>query len=473
MTIKAGGELVYDYTRMLSGAVSSKHGFTNAELKWFDKTAAAGASRVFNDHTDGNLPFMDLPAKIGEARKILAYADAKAPLFENFVVLGIGGSALGAIMLQTALRPAFYNLLPNSKRGNRPRLFVEDNVDPDRIADLLDVLDARKTLFCVVTKSGGTAETMSAFLVARDLVARRVGAKKVREHFVAITDAAKGNLRKIADAESLDDFIVPDGVGGRFSVLTPVGLLPAAMAGIDILALLRGAARMKKRCLSATMTQNPALMAAALQYMACTYKEKTIQVMMPYSHSLRDVADWYRQLWAESLGKKMDLDGNTVHAGQTPIKALGATDQHSQVQLYNEGPNDKTFTFLRVNAFHNTLRIPPAYKNIDALAYLGNRTMEELINAECLATEMAVTLNQRPNSCVILPQVNEDSLGQLLFMFEMQTAFAGALFNVNAFDQPGVEQGKIATYALMGRPGFEKEAEYIARFNKRLKARTV
>lgn len=190
--------------------------------------------------------------------------------------------------------------------------------------------------------------------------------------------------------------------------------------------------------------------------------------MLPYSNRLRDVADWYRQLWAESLGKKFSRGGNIINAGQTPVKALGATDQHSQLQLYNEGPNDKTITLLRVDHHDTQLPIPHAYQDIEGISYMGGHTMEELINAECLATEMALTLNKRPNSCIVLPFVDSHTIGQLLFMLEMQTAYAGVFFDVNAYDQPGVEQGKVATYALMGRKGYEKQAAEIKSFNGKI-----
>jgi glucose-6-phosphate isomerase len=245
------------------------------------------------------------------------------------------------------------------------------------------------------------------------------------------------------------------------------------MAGIDISLLLSGAAFMDKRCSSDTIHENPALLAAVLQYITCVRKGKSIQVMMPYSNRLRDVADWYRQLWAESLGKKLDLQGREVYAGQTPIKALGATDQHSQLQLYNEGPNDKTITLLRVNSFGKDITIPKAYQDIEGLSYLSGHTMGELLNAECAATQMALTLNKRPNSCIVLPDVNAHTLGQLLFMLEAQTAYAGIFFNINTFDQPGVEKGKISTYALMGRKGYEKQAEQIGNLNDKLKTRKI
>lgn len=465
-------KIIYDYTNMTSGAVGAKHGITDAELDRFAKKAAEAHERRAAERKAGKLPFMDLPYKKKEAAEIVKFAKTESGKYENLVVLGIGGSALGMIALQTALNPIFYNLSSGAVRKT-PRLFVEDNVDPERIANLLEIINPKKTLFNVISKSGGTAETMSAFMIARELIAKKVGASAVKTQIVATTDARSGIMRKITDEEGFRSFDVPDGVGGRFSALTPVGLLPAAMVGIDIVGLLDGAAAMDRRCRAADIRKNPALLSAALQYLADVKKGKRIQVMMPYSNALKDVADWYRQLWAESLGKKYSLDGKVVHAGQTPVKALGATDQHSQVQLYNEGPNDKTITFLRVEKFRKDITIPKIYGSIGGISYLGGRKMSELINAEQLATGIAVTGFNRPNSTIILPEISANTVGQLLYMLEMQTAYAGLFYGIDAFDQPGVEAGKIATYALMGRPGFEKEAARINKAVGKVKKRTV
>ena len=462
------GKIVFDYTNMMADSVGADHGITAKELEKITPKAWKAFIARSEERKAGKLPFMDLPYKKDEAGQIASFASEASRKFENFVVLGIGGSALGTIALQTALNPSFYNLMPAPKRKT-PRLFVEDNVDPERIANMLDILDPKKTLFNVITKSGGTAETMSALLIVRDAIARKLGPGAVRDHLVATTDREKGNLRKIADAEGLTSFLVPDGVGGRFSVLTPVGLLPAAMVGINIGALLDGAAMMDRRCKSSVLSKNPALMSAALQYLADTKKAKHIQVMMPYSNALKDVADWFRQLWAESLGKKFSLDGKVVHAGQTPVKAVGATDQHSQVQLYGEGPNDKTFTFIRVEKFRKDVTIPKGYPDIEGISYLSGHTMGELLNAEQKATEIALTGFNRPNCTISLPSINESTLGQLLYMLEMQTAYAGSLYGIDPFDQPGVEAGKTATYALMGRPGFEEQAKKINNALKKTK----
>lgn len=380
---------------------------------------------------------------------------------DAFVVLGIGGSALGPIAVQQALSHLRYNDLPSVKR-NGPKLYVEDNVDPERMASLRDVLDPARTVFNVITKSGSTSETMSQLLWATDLLRKSVG-DAWREHIIATTDAEKGNLIKIAKENGLRTFYVPDGVGGRFSELCPVGLLAAAVCGIDIEELLAGAAYMDALCSERDALKNPAYTLAALEVLAME-QGCNIGVLMPYADSLRFISDWYAQLWAESLGKRHALDGREIYAGQTPVKALGVTDQHSQVQLYTEGPFDKVITFLGVDRYRAEVVIPHAYDHIQDVAFLSGHTFNELIKAEQLATEYAVLKSGHINKNITLPEVNAFTIGELICLFELQTAFAGELLGLNAFDQPGVEEGKKATYALLGKPGFEaKKAELDAR----------
>lgn len=380
--------------------------------------------------------------------------------FDDFVVLGIGGSALGPIAVQQALNHLHYNDLPREKR-NGPRLFVEDNIDPERMAALLDVIDVEKTAFNVVSKSGGTSETMSQLLIISSLLHEKLG-KDISTHLFATTDESKGNLIKIARAENLKTFFIPEGVGGRFSELCPVGLLAAAVCGIDIREMLAGAAYMDEICDSQRdVWKNPAYMLATLQ-VASIQRGCNISVMMPYADSLRYMADWYAQLWAESLGKRVDWDGNVVNAGQTPVKSLGVTDQHSQVQLYTEGPFDKVITFLAVDRYRCETMISDGYFDVPDVSFLCGHTQNELIAAELKATEYAVSKSGHLNHTILLPEVNAFTVGQLLFLFELATAFAGELLNINAFDQPGVEEGKKATYALLGKAGYDEKREELA-----------
>ncbi len=384
------------------------------------------------------------------------YASMVKDRFENVLVLGIGGSALGGVALTEALLKPYWNLLSEEQREGLPRIFFLDNIDPDSITALLDILDLSKTLVNVITKSGDTAETMSQFMIVKDRLEKELG-DNYRYNIVATTDKKTGILRQISEQEGYKTFVIPDDVGGRFSVFSAVGFLPLALVGIDIDSIVNGIKDMDLALKNTDIRENIAAQNALIHYLLDTKKGKNISVMMPYSSRLRYVADWYAQLWAESLGKNKDKDGNDVHVGPTPVKALGATDQHSQIQLYNEGPNNKIINFIRVEEFDNTLEIPNIFE-YTGIGYLGGKTINQLINAEADSTRVALSDYGRPTVTITLDKVDGYNLGQLLYMFEVQTAIAGELYNINTFNQPGVEQAKNYTYALMGRAGYEESA---------------
>lgn len=448
-----------DYNNMMSAAIGEQ-GFTEKKLNSY-KSAASAAHRYVSENRGKDELFMGWTELPYNQKEIVADIKATArqirKKFKYFVVLGIGGSALGPQMVFTSLCHLHFNDLSERAR-KAPRFFVEDNVDPVRMHDLLDVIDPKKTCFNVISKSGATSETMTQYLIIADIL-QKAGVD-LKENLIFTTDAKKGNLVKIsASLGGVKSYVLPDGVGGRFSELSPVGLLPAAVLGVDINAMLAGAAYMDKLCKQKNMYKNPALLSAVLQ-VAAMQEGKNIGVMMPYSDNLRYVSDWYAQLWAESLGKNKTLDGENCNVGQTPVKALGVTDQHSQVQLYTEGPYDKVVTFLSVDKYKYEMPIPHGCKDIPDVGFLGGHSMQELIQAENKATAYALMQAGRMNYTVSLPEVNAFTLGELMFYFEMQTAYAGAMLNVNTFNQPGVENGKIATFALLGKKGYEaKKAE--------------
>ncbi|MBE5754380.1 MAG: glucose-6-phosphate isomerase [Clostridiales bacterium] len=447
-------ELKLDYNNMMKEYVGEKEGFSTKDISNSKKIVADAFDIVKRNRGKGMMGWTELPYNQKEiVADIIATAKDIKKKFDNFVVLGIGGSALGPIAVFQALCHLRHNELPKSKR-KFPKLYVEDNVDPERMVALLDVLDLDKTIFNVVTKSGATSETMAQYLIIMDILKKRYG-DKAKDHMIATTSESKGNLIKIAKQENLKTFYIPDGVGGRFSELCPVGLLPAAVVGIDIKELLAGAAYMDKLCKVKDVKKNPALISALLEYLAMK-RGKNISVMMPYADSLKYIADWYCQLWGESLGKAVDNDGNEVFVGQTPVKALGVTDQHSQVQLYREGPFDKVITLIGVENYRKTVDISDGYADIPDVSFLCGHTMNELITAERKATEYALTTAHRLNYTITLPEVNAFTIGELLYLFEMETAFCGAMLNIDTFNQPGVEGGKNATYALFGRKGYEK-----------------
>ncbi|MHB9029958.1 MAG: glucose-6-phosphate isomerase [Candidatus Latescibacterota bacterium] len=446
-------DITFDFTNLTDTAVG-EHGISDDLLNSLRGRSEAIDRDILGRRENGKLPFMDLP--YADIEHIIRYAERARGRFENFVNVGIGGSALGAQALFQALCHPFHNLLGPDKTGGL-RMFFADNIDPDYLAGMFDVCDPGKTLYNIITKSGSTAETMGTFLLVRSMLEEKVG-NSWRDHVVITTDERKGDLRAIADREKIASFVVPDGVGGRFSVMTPVGLLPAACAGIDIDGFLKGGAAMDTRLGAHEPLENPAYLFSLYQYLLEREKGKIMSVMMPYSSRLYGLADWYRQLWAESLGKRKDLTGNDVFLGPTPIKALGVTDQHSQVQLYVEGPFDKVFTILRVAKFERELPMKPAYGEMSSLSYLGGKTMAELMEAELWGTVYALTQAGRPNIAVTFPAVTPSAAGQYMYALEVATVFSGELYRIDPLDQPGVEAGKVAAYALMGRPGYEDKA---------------
>ena len=398
---------------------------------------------------------------LGYSEETVWYAKEFASMvegrFDNILVLGIGGSALGGLAVTEALLKPYWNLLTKEQRKGLPRIFFMDNIDPDYMNGLLEVIDLKKTLVNVITKSGSTAETMSQYMIIKDLLEKELG-EDYRKNIVATTDQKVGVLRQLADQEGYKTFVVPDDVGGRFSVFSAVGLVPFALVGLDIDKMISGIKDMDLALKNTDIYENIAAQGALINYLMDVWKGKNLSVMMPYSSRLKYVSDWYVQLWAESLGKEFNNNGEKVNAGPTPIKALGATDQHSQIQLYNEGPNNKIITFIRTENFDTTIEIPNIFE-YTGIGYLGGKTINSLINAEADSTRVALADYNRPTMTITLERVDEYNVAQLLYMLEVQTAIAGELYNINTFNQPGVEQAKNYTYALMGRAGYEGSAE--------------
>ncbi len=464
---KEAMKLRLDFNNMMANQIG-EHGISEENFATLESKIAIAEKGMVDKRNNGGMDWRDLPYnQDGIIEDIIKYVEENKEWVESFVVLGIGGSALGPIAVQQAINHPHWNELTKEKRKGYPKLYVVDNVDPEKLVALFDVIDLETSLFNVISKSGGTSETMSQFMIIKDKLEKELGKDSIKKHIVATTDASKGTLRPIADEEGLKSYIIPAGVGGRFSELTPVGLLPAAMCGIDIKALLAGAAYMDELCKTEDTFKNPAHMYGLLQYLAMQ-QGKNISIVMAYADGLKYIADWYAQLWGESLGKKFDIDGNVVNVGQTPVKALGATDQHSQVQLYAEGPHDKVVLFMGVDQYRTKITIPEIYGDVPNLGFLGGATHNKLIQTEQMATEYALVKAGQPNMTLTIPEINEFTVGQILYLFEVATGFAGELMHINAFDQPGVEEGKNATYAMFGRPGYEeKKKELDARPEKK------
>jgi glucose-6-phosphate isomerase len=368
--------------------------------------------------------------------------------YDDLIVLGIGGSSLGGLSVITALQHPYRALQGAGGQGMRVH-FVE-NVDGDQIAALLEVLHPHRTLVNVISKSGTTTETMSAYLICKAWLQAGVGADWSRQ-VIATTDPTKGVLRPMVAQYGFESLSVPPSVGGRYSVLSAVGTLPALLAGVNVRELLAGAARANTEFRSQSLVENAALQ-FALANVLYAARGKNIVVLMPYSTRARFISDWFAQLWAESLGK-IHPSGHRV--GTTPVKAVGATDQHSVVQLFMEGPNDKLFAFVRLqNADRDTV-IPNSEPDQPDMNYLGGKPFQTLLNAEQAATANALRTMGKPNMTFTLSSLDAQNLGWLMQTLMLATAVTGEHWGIDAFNQPGVELGKKFTYALMGRPGFE------------------
>ncbi|MDR2352796.1 MAG: glucose-6-phosphate isomerase [Deltaproteobacteria bacterium] len=455
--------LTLDYNNLTAETLGEEKGLTSDDLVEMKNSLALAFKDVESRYKKGLLPFMDLPKNQDVLKAVRKLADLGRKKFQNIVVLGIGGSALGATAVFTALRPLNHNDIPSTKRS-WPRLIVADNIDPEGFQAILDGIDLKTTFFNVISKSGATAETMSQFMIIYDQLQRTLGRSSIKDHLLVTTDPEKGVLRKIVEAQDFNSLPVPPGVGGRYSVLTAVGLAPLAMVGVNVTDLMAGA--VKADIDSHKPVQgNKAYLFAGLNYIMNVRKKRNSLIMMPYADSLAKVADWFGQLWNESLGKATSLKGTPNPYAQTAYKALGATDQHSQLQMYMEGTDDKTICFLGVENFRQQVNIPPIFKDYEELSYLGGHSLGELLTHERNGTARALAENGRPSLTLTLPKVSAQNLGYLIQTLEVATVVSGSLYNINPLDQPGVELGKQFTYGLLGREGY---ADFKERFQKGL-----
>jgi glucose-6-phosphate isomerase len=383
------------------------------------------------------MPFARLPEETLYLDQIKASAE-KYQGFDNLLVFGMGGSALGTRSLYEALK---------KDRGTK-RLFVLDTIDVSSLDDLFATLKGQKNLYIFVSKSGNTTEVLAQYLYVK-----KIHPELPPENFFVITGPKDSFMKNQAEEEGFGFLPIPPGVGGRFSVFSAVGLFPLLLAGINIEMLLEGAKKAEETSHSDILARNPAAILAFCLHHWMTTKKIAQIVMMPYADRLRLFTDWFAQLWAESLGKRLDLSGNEVFCGTTPLKSLGTTDQHSQLQLYLEGPHDKLVGFIRVEDRYGGV-LPSEKFGDDRVDFLCGKTLQDVLHAEQVATEEALREAGRPSFTLSLARVDEFQLGQLYQIFMNTIPYLGALFNINPFDQPAVERIKKFTYGLLGRKGF-------------------
>ncbi len=428
---------------------------TKDEIHQYQTETDEHFAAIYNKTGKGNnfLGWVDLPDNTDETliSRIEATAKKMREQSEIFVIIGIGGSYLGARAVIEALSPHFSHL---EQENNSPViLYAGNNISEDYLADLLDVLKNRDYSLAVISKSGTTTEPALAFRILREDLEKKYGKKEARKRIVAVTDKEKGALKQLAGEEGYETFIIPDDVGGRYSVLTPVGLLPVAVAGYDIRQLLEGAKAMKASIGRTTqIDENPVAAYAAVRN-ALYNKGYTTEIMVNFEPRLFYFTEWWKQLYGESEGKE--------NKGIFPAGVSFTTDLHSMGQYIQEGMRNIFETVLSVEKPAAEFRIPEDKKNLDKLNYIAGKAIHEVNRQAELGTALAHVDGGVPNLRIRVPEINEFVLGQLIYFYEMACAVSGYILGVNPFDQPGVEAYKRNMFALLGKPGFEKETEAI------------
>ncbi|MBQ3790644.1 MAG: glucose-6-phosphate isomerase [Lachnospiraceae bacterium] len=420
------------------------------EIAMMESQAVAAAKILTDKSGAGNdfLGWIDLPtaydkdefARIKEAAKKIR-SDS-----EVLVVIGIGGSYLGARAAIEFLRHSFYNVVDKSVRKTPEIYFCGNSISPTYLQDLLDVVGDRDFSINMISKSGTTTEPGIAFRIFKEKLVKKYGKEEAAKRIYATTDKAKGALKQEADAEGYAEFVVPDDVGGRFSVLTAVGLLPIAVSGADIDELMKGAAEGRKLALETPYAQNDALQYAALRNILYR-KGKTVEILANYEPSVHYVSEWWKQLYGESEGKDQK--------GIFPASVDLTTDLHSMGQFIQDGARIMFETVIHVEKSRHSLTIPAEESNLDGLGYLAGKEVSFANNAAMNGTILAHTDGQVPNLLIHVPEMTEYYLGQLFYFFEFACGVSGYLLGVNPFNQPGVESYKKNMFALLGKPGYE------------------
>ena len=441
----------------------------NIQVKLDQLESFVSKDQIFSFREEINRHFESIRSKSGKGNDFLGWVDLPelsgddllssiedsayklAACSELIIVTGIGGSYLGARAVIDALNHQFASLL--SGRKSPLILYAGHNIGEDYLTELLEILDQRDYSIIVISKSGTTTEPAIAFRILKNHLEEKYGKEEAASRIIAITDKDKGALKELAGKEGYPTYVVPDDVGGRYSVLTPVGLLPIAAAGYDIRELLKGAGDMKKLIMgSGTMDSNPAALYVAARN-ALYRQGKTIEIMVSYQPKLYYLTEWWKQLFGESEGKE--------NKGIFPAGVGFTTDLHSMGQYIQEGLRNIFETVLSVEKTEHSLLIPEDKDNADSLNYLAGRHIDQVNKMAELGTCIAHVDGGVPNIRISIPEVNEYYLGQLIYFFEMSCALSGYILDVNPFDQPGVEAYKKNMFALLGKPGFEEETAAI------------
>ncbi len=399
------------------------------------------------------LGWIDLPARTGESLLNTIEADAKSirEKIEILVVIGIGGSYLGSKAIIEALSSPFHGFLTGNK--NPVVLYAGNNISQDYHSELIQLLDKKEYAILVVSKSGTTIEPAIAFRLLKNHIEKKYGPDEASSRIIAITDSSKGTLKSLSEKNGYKTYVIPDDIGGRYSVLTPVGLLPVAIAGYNIRELIEGANEMRKACVeTSSLIDNPAACYAAIR--TSLYRMGSqIEILVNYEPSLHYFTEWWKQLFGESEGKENE--------GLFPSGADFTGDLHSMGQYIQEGQRMLFETVIHIQKSKNLLSVPADEADIDGLNYLSGKTLHQVNEMAALGTTLAHIDGEVPNLDILLPTIDERSLGELIYFFEFACGLSGYLLGINPFNQPGVETYKNNIFALLGKPGFENETEAI------------
>ena len=443
--------IVLDYAEMLA---------TNLKVNGIEperlKTDLAQKFQLTHDaikavSISNGLGFLDLDSTRNTLDHIEALAEKYRKRFRAVVVVGIGGSSLGVQALCQALLGESWNLRDDKSRRHCPKVYFLDNLDPVSVHELLELIDIESTFFNVVSKSGSTAETLALYAIIENRVREEMGSDEASKHFLFTTDPSIGTLRSMAEDKGIVSLKVPPEVGGRFSVLSPASLFLGALVGLDVRRIIKGATAAKEQCRTPILEKNKAGMVSMLLHTVDVEQGRNVHVLMPYCDRLHKFSLWFQQLWSESLGKERNSLGELVNSGPTLLTAQGARDQHSQLQLFAEGPENKVIFFLTLREYGSDMKIPVKTSDPDLFQCFSERGIGELLNLEHRATAESLRRKGRPTMTLELEDLDEEVMGELLMLFMMATVYAGDLYQVDALDQPGVELAKRLTFELLDR----------------------
>ena len=438
--------IMFDFNNMMAENAGEEHGIQTKDMNSSKPLMKHAINSLMLKKKKGALAFNKVIYSEDHLNDIKKLAVSVRRNCENFVVIGMHGISLGPAALYGSLTNPFTHSFP----ALYPRFFFIDSADPDLLTGLFLSINIKKTFFYVINQTGATPETIASFMIIREELIKAVGKDHIRDHLIITTDHGKGFLRIISENEKYMILDIPASLNEKFSILSAVGLFPAAVAGIAIDDIIAGAQSMDTLCDNEDYWGNSSYIFALLAFIANTIKKKNILVMMPYCHRCIGISQWFQYLWAESLGKKISRGGEIINAGQTPVTTVGVTDHDAQLQLYLDGPYDKTIIFLAAHTYPSAITIPKITQIPDDLAYLQGHSLNNLNDYHLEATALNLVKNFRLNAKILLPEITPYYIGQLIYFFEMATTLSGELYNVNIFDTHTSDETRKRAHAHVG-----------------------